>query len=78
MKTLSNTKNIYLPEHLQNFITIRLKKWCEAAYDAFYVYKENKEYIITEDDRFGFKTIKPVDFSNTGVIKENSVWTGLH
>ena len=78
LKTLSNTKNIYLPEHLQNFITIRLKKWCEAAYDAFYVYKENKEYIITEDDRFGFKTIKPVDFSNTGVIKENSVWTGLH
>jgi len=78
LKLLSINKHIYLPEHLQEFIKIRLKKWCEAAYDAFYSYKENKEYIITEDERFGFKTIKPVDFSNTGVIKENSVWTGLH
>ena len=25
-----------------------------------------------------FKTIKPIDFSNTGVIQENPVWTGLH
>ena len=78
LKILSQEKNIYLPWHLQKFVNIRLKKWCEAAYDAYYVYKENKEYIIAEDDRFGFKTIKPVDFPNTGVIKQNSVWTGLH
>ena len=78
LKLLSNIKHIYLPEHLKKFIKCRLKKWCESAYDAFYIYKENKEYIITQDERYGFKTIKPVDFSNTGVIKENSVWTGLH
>ena len=78
LDALSKNKKIYLPEHLQKFIRIRLKMWCESAYDAFYVYKENKEYIITEDERFGFKTIKPVDFSNTGVIKQNSVWAGLH
>ena len=43
-----------------------------------YIYKENREYIIGVDETYGFKTIKPVDFSNTGVVQENSVWTGLH
>ena len=77
-KSLSIKKNIFLPEHLYNFIKFRLKKLCESAYDALYIYKENKEYIIAIDERYRFKTIKPVDFSNTGVIQENSIWTGLH
>ena len=71
-------KNIIIPEHLHNFIKKRIEKWCESAYDAMYIYKENKHYIISNDPEYGFKTIKPVDFSNTGVIKENTVWTGLH
>ena len=75
---LSEKKNIYIPEHLQNFINNRIKKWCESAFDAMFIYKENREYIISKDINFGFNIIKPVDFSNTGVIQENSVWTGLH
>ena len=71
-------KNIIIPEHLHDFIEKRIEKWCESAYDAMYIYKENKQYIISEDPEYGFKTIKPIDFSNTGVIKENTVWTGLH
>jgi len=71
-------KNIIIPEHLHDFIEKRIDKWCESAYDAMYIYKENKQYIIAEDPEYGFKTIKPIDFSNTGVIKENTVWTGLH
>ena len=78
LKSLSERKKIYLPEHLSGFIKCRIKKWCESAYDAMYIYKENREYIISNDETYGFKTIKPVDFSNTGVIQENSVWTGLH
>ena len=78
LRALAKNKNIYLPQHLSNFIKFRLKKWCESAYDAMYIYKENKEYIIAIDERYGFNTIKPVDFSNTGVVQENSVWTGLH
>lgn len=78
LKLLSKKKQIYLPEHLQKFINIRLKKWCESAYDALYIYKENKEYIITEDEKLGFKTIKPIDVSYTGIIRQKSVWTGLH
>ena len=71
-------KNIIIPQHLHNFIEKRIEKWCESAYDAMYIYKENKQYIISNDPEYGFRTIKPVDFSNTGVIKENTVWTGLH
>ena len=78
LKLLSKKKQIYLPEHLQKFINIRLKKWCESAYDALYIYKENKEYIITEDEKLGFKTIKPIDVSYSGIIRQKSVWTGLH
>ena len=43
-----------------------------------YIYKENKEYIISMDEVYGFKTIKTVYFSNIGKIQENSVYTGLH
>ena len=25
-----------------------------------------------------FKVIKPVDYINTGVVEENSIWSGLH
>lgn len=71
-------KNIIIPEHLHGFIKKRIKKWCESAFDAKYIYKENRNYIISNDPEYGFKTIKPVDFSNTGVIQENTVWTGLH
>ena len=78
LKALSKKKNIFIPEHLSNFIKCRIKKWCESAFDAMYIYKENREYIIGVDETYGFKTIKPVDFSNTGVVQENSVWTGLH
>ena len=70
--------NIVIPYNLHSFIRMRLKKWCECAYDAMYIYKENKEYIISNDNEYGFKTIKPVDFSNTGVVQENTVWTGIH
>ena len=78
VENLSRRKNIFLPGHLNNFIKFRIKKWCESAFDAMYIYQENREYIISVDETYGFKTIKPVDFSNTGVIQENSVWTGLH
>ena len=78
LKALSKKKNIFIPEHLSNFIKCRIQKWCESAFDAMYIYKENREYIIGVDETYGFKTIKPVDFSNTGVVQENSVWTGLH
>lgn len=69
---------IILPEHLNNFVKNRMRKWCESAFDAMYIYEKDKQYIISKSDKYGFDTIKPVDFFNTGVIEENSVWNGLH
>jgi preprotein translocase subunit SecA len=69
---------IILPEHLNNFVKTRMRKWCESAFDAMYIYEKDKQYIISKYDKYGFDTIKPVDYFNTGVIEENSVWTGLH
>ena len=34
-------KKIFIPEHLHSFIKMRIKKWCESAYDAMYIYKCN-------------------------------------
>ena len=67
-----------MPEHLYNFVENRIRKWCESAFDAMYIYEKDKQYIIAKSDKYGFDTIKPVDFCNTGIIEENSVWTGLH
>ena len=77
LKERENDK-IIMPEHLNNFVENRIKKWCESAFDAMYIYEKDKQYIIAKSDNYGFNTIKPVDFYNTGIIEENSVWTGLH
>jgi len=72
------TKEIKFPPHLHTFIQNRKKDWCNCAYDAFLIYKENKHYLISYDEQYKFETIKPIDFSNTGIIQDNSVWSGLH
>ena len=72
------TKEIIFPLHLHSFIQNRKKDWCNCAFDALFTYKKDKHYIIALDMDYGFETIKPVDFSNTGTIEEKSVWTGLH
>ena len=73
-----NTKTIKFPLHLHTFIQNRKKDWCNCAYDALFNYKENKHYLISYDEYYKFETIKPIDFSNTGIIQDNSVWSGLH
>ena len=40
------------------------------AYDAMFKFEKDKN--------FGFEKIKPIDYQNTGVILQNSVWSGLH
>ena len=72
------TKDIKFPLHLHNFIQNRKKDWCNSAFDSIVNYQINKHYLVAYDEKYGFDTIKPIDFSNTGVIQENSVWAGLH
>ena len=74
-----NGPKIEIEKHiLEEFIPKKLNKWFDLAFDARFNYKLNKDYVITEDKELGFKVIKPIDYSNTGVVEEDSVWSGLH
>jgi len=70
--------DIKFPPHLHDFIQNRKKDWCSCAFDALINYKINKHYVISYDEDYKFDTIKPIDFSNTGIIQDKSVWSGLH
>ena len=68
---------IYYPTFLHDYILLRKKEWCRNAFEAKYEFQKNKQYIIS-DDEYGNKVIKPIDYYNTGVTQQNSVWPGLH
>ena len=63
---------------IDKYVKYKIKKWCELAFDANFNYHKDKDYIITKDKDLDFKVIKPIDYSNTGIIEENTVWSGLH
>ena len=63
---------------LDNYVKYKIKKWCELAFDANFYYIKNKDYIIMKDEELNYKVIKPIDYANTGIIEENTVWSGLH
>lgn len=71
-----NFKSNYYPKFLHDYIVLRKKEWCRNAFEAKYEYRRNKQYKISENLE-GIKVIKPIDYFNTGVIQQNSVWTGL-
>ena len=78
IKRLRKEKNIFIPNHLKEYIIDRLNDWCESAFIAKFIFNNNENYIIKEDPKYKIKTIYPIDFYNTGVTQENSVWAGLH
>ena len=73
-------KKIFIPKHLKQYILDRLNDWCESAFIAKFIFKNDENYIIkkSEDKDYDFEIICPIDFYNTGVTQENSVWAGLH
>ena len=78
LEKLKKEKNIFIPEHLKKYIQDRLYDWCDSAFTAKFIYHENDNYIIKKDNEYNNKVINPLDFYNTGVTQENSVWAGLH
>ena len=78
IKKLKKEKNIFIPNNLENYIKDRLNDWCESAYIAKFIFKNNENYIIKKSEDYGFEEICPIDFYNTGVTQENSIWSGLH
>ena len=71
-------KKILIPDNSYTFIDSRVEHWAKMAYDAMFNFKRNQNYFISKDENLGFETIKPIDYENTGVILQNSVWCGLH
>jgi preprotein translocase subunit SecA len=72
-------ENVFtFPKHsVEIFAKNQIKKWCESAYLAKYIYKPNQHYVISGKD--GKRKISPVDYNNTGVINVNMEWSnGLH
>ena len=67
---------LFYPAFLHDYILLRKKEWCRNAFDAKYEFQKNKQYIISKDE--SGQVIKPIDYFNTGIIQQNSVWPGLH
>ena len=73
---LRKDKFVFIPNHLEKYIHDRLDDWCESAYLAKFIYHNNENYITKIDKEYNIKAINPIDFYNTGVTQENSVWAG--
>ena len=78
LEKLKEEKFVFIPNHLKKYIQDRLDDWCESAYLAKFVYSNNENYIKRSDKEYNINVINPIDFYNTGVTQENSVWAGLH
>ena len=78
LEKLKREKFVCIPNHLNKYIQKRLPDWCESAYIAKFVYHNNENYIKKKDIDYKISIINPIDFYNTGVTQENSVWSGLH
>ena len=76
-KTAPENEKIYYPDNLEEFIENRISGWCQAAFNAMFVCKLDKNYIITNNENNNL-IIQPIDYLNTGTIQQNSVWSGLH
>lgn len=71
-------KKILIPDNLFDFIDLRIDHWSKMAYDAMFNFKQNQNYFISEDEKYKFKKINPIDYENTGVTLKNSEWSGLN
>ena len=69
---------IYIPAHLKEFALYQADFWIKSAINARYHFVEGIDYIIAENEN-GDDVVAPVDYANTGVVQNNSVWTnGTH
>jgi hypothetical protein len=75
----SNPTNIPLiPPHLRDYVNKKLKIWIKNALHAKYNCHEHQQYRIITND-VGERVVAPVDYLNTGVTLQNTIWSnGLH
>ncbi|WP_375326320.1 hypothetical protein [Candidatus Tisiphia endosymbiont of Nemotelus uliginosus] len=77
IKASNPIDTILMPKYLKAYAERQLDKWIDNALYAKYACHENQHYIIKFKNGEG--TITPVDYMNTGVNLNNTVWPyGLH
>jgi preprotein translocase subunit SecA len=59
-----------IPAHLREFATNQVDNWVKNALAAKFKYAKGKHYDVSENGR-----IIPIDYSNTGVLHDNMVWS---
>lgn len=79
VSSISSDIKIVIPNHLYELFTTKLDEWIQSAIQAAFGLEENKNYVLSKNDQDDWLTITPVDFENTGVTQQSSVWgEGLH
>ncbi|BFD46152.1 MAG: hypothetical protein DMENIID0002_07980 [Rickettsia endosymbiont of Sergentomyia squamirostris] len=77
IKAANPTDTDLIPQYLKAYAEKQLDKWIDNALYAKYACHENQQYIIKSKNGEGI--ITPVDYMNTGVNLNNTVWPyGLH
>ncbi|MDR0329935.1 MAG: hypothetical protein LBH99_04695, partial [Rickettsia sp.] len=77
IKAANPTDIDLIPKYLKAYAEKQLDKWIDNALYAKYACNENQQYIIKSKNGEGI--ITPVDYMNTGVNLNNTVWPyGLH
>ncbi|UCM86432.1 MAG: hypothetical protein LF885_07150 (plasmid) [Rickettsia endosymbiont of Culicoides impunctatus] len=77
IKAANPTDTDFIPRYLKAYAEKQLDKWIDNAFYAKYACHENQQYIIKSKNGEGI--ITPVDYMNTGVNLNNTVWPyGLH
>lgn len=67
----------YLPPYLRKYAECQLSSWTDQAMHARYYCEKDRQYVLRKEQ--GEMKIVPVDYTNTGVLMQNTVWSdGLH
>ena len=77
VKNLLMSGELKVPRHLEEFARNQCDEWIKSVMSSK-VRSIDKDYVIVQNEQ-GRRVIAPVDYSNTGVINNNSQWTdGVH
>ena len=82
---LLESEQALIPKHLKQYANDKLLKWVDIALYALFDCHEDQQYVIKnnetakDEEEKQEQVIVPVDYANTGVTMQNTIWSnGLH
>lgn len=76
-----NASPVLVSKSVKNFVLLEAEELANAASWAYYCYQLNRDYVITDNDKWDGEShneIAPVDVCLTGEIQKHTRWTYLH